>query len=96
MVFYSPGTQENYNSFSPGNPITKKGKELEYRRGERGLEATMWPLTLTTLRVIEGTGGSPCYKYNRIKVASFHQFRDFLIRLYTNEFVPRNPQKIYM
>jgi hypothetical protein len=30
------GPQENYNSFSSGNPVTEKGKELEYPEGGRG------------------------------------------------------------
>jgi len=33
---YPPGTQENYNRFSSGNPITEKGKELEYPEGAGG------------------------------------------------------------
>ena len=33
---YPPGTQENYNSFSSRNPITEKGKELEYPEGAGG------------------------------------------------------------
>jgi hypothetical protein len=33
---YPPGTQENNNSFSPRNPITEKGKELEYPEGAGG------------------------------------------------------------
>ena len=33
---YPPGTQKNYNSFSSRNPITEKGKELEYPEGAGG------------------------------------------------------------
>jgi len=33
---YPPETQENYNSFSSGNPITEKGNESEYPEGAGG------------------------------------------------------------
>ena len=33
---YPPGTQEKYNRFSSKNPITEKGKELEYPEGAGG------------------------------------------------------------
>ena len=36
---YPPETQKNYNNFSSRNPITEKGKELEYRRAGGGKES---------------------------------------------------------
>jgi hypothetical protein len=47
------------------------------REGVRGKEATKWPLTLTTLRVVEGTGGSPYFstfhRGPRKIITVFHQ-----------------------
>ena len=50
---YPPGTQENYNSFSPRNPITGKGKELEFPEGAGGGKEPEYP---------EGPGGGKGYR----------------------------------
>jgi hypothetical protein len=39
---YSLGTQENYNSFSSGNLIMGKGKELEFPEGRGGCQGEPW------------------------------------------------------
>ena len=47
---YPPGTQENYNSFSPRNPITEKGKELKYPEGAGGGKGYRGHEVASTLR----------------------------------------------
>jgi len=47
---YQPGTQENYNSFSIINPITGKGKELEYPEGPGGGKGYRGHEVASTLR----------------------------------------------
>jgi hypothetical protein len=62
---YSPGTQENYNSFSSKNSITKKDKELEYPegtgggKGYRGHEVASTLRREAPLRVCEASPGVP-------------------------------------
>jgi len=49
-----PGTQENYNRFSSGNPITEKGKESEYPEGAGGGKGEPGvPPTKISRRIIE-------------------------------------------
>ena len=45
-----PGIQENYNSFSSENPITEKGKELEFPEGAGGGKGYRGHEVASTLR----------------------------------------------
>jgi DNA mismatch repair protein MutS len=47
---YPEGTQKNYNSFSPRNPITEKGKEFEYPEGAGGGKGYRGNEVASTLR----------------------------------------------
>ena len=47
---YPPGIQESYNSFSSRNPITEKGKELEYPEGAGGGKGYRGHEVASTLR----------------------------------------------
>jgi len=50
MQRYPPGAQKNYNRFSSRNPITEKGKELEFPEGAGGGKGYRGHEVASTLR----------------------------------------------
>jgi hypothetical protein len=59
-----PGIHENYNSFSSGNSITEKAKEIitEGPGGGKGYKDRFAVFNLAARSAAEGTGGSPYLK----------------------------------